>query len=262
MQPDEALRFDSADISFGSKTVVRGVSFTLRRGEILGIVGESGSGKSTILKAAMGMLGRSGRVTRGDIWFNGENIPDLSEHRLRELRGAEIGMIFQDAGASICPIRTIGAQIYESIAAHRKITRAEARAAALDLFARLNLENGERIWDSYTFELSGGMNQRVGIAFAMLLNPSVILADEPTSALDVSVQRQVIAEIMNLRDIFNTSIIIVTHDIGAASAMCDTLLVLRHGNVHEYGPARKVLSSPQDEYTKELLASVPRLKNA
>lgn len=257
---EELLSYSHVDVAFRENTVVHDVSFTLHAGEILGIVGESGSGKSTLLKAAMGLLGKDGMVTRGDIFFQGKDIPDLKKKELRAICGAGIGMIFQDAGASLSPIRTIGAQIQESIAAHRKITKTEAKKKALQLFEKIGLEDGERIWKSYPFELSGGMKQRVGIALAMLLEPPVLLADEPTSALDVSVQKQVVKEMRKLRETFGTAMILVTHDIGVVSAMADTVLVLKDGCVEEYGAAEQVLKEPHQEYTKNLLAAVPKLK--
>ena len=171
------LRYDSVEISFNGKPVVTDISFSLKNGEILGLVGESGSGKSTLMKAAMGLLGTTGMVTRGDIFYREQNILDISEKEKRKIRGAQIGMIFQDAGASLCPIRTIGEQIYESMRAHKKVTRAEAKEHALDLFEKMNFKDGKRVWDSYPFELSGGMNQRAGIAIAMLMNPPILLAD-------------------------------------------------------------------------------------
>ena len=169
-------------------------------------------------------------------------------------------MIFQDAGASLCPIRTIGEQIYESMSAHMEITRPQAREKALLLFEKLQFKDGKRIWSSYPFELSGGMNQRVGIAIAMLMEPAVLLADEPTSALDVAVQKQVIEEMLHLRELFGTAIILVTHDFGVVSAIADTVLVLKDGRIREYGSARQILSEPRDAYTRQLLAAVPRLR--
>lgn len=256
------LSYDSVEISFGGHPVVHDISFDLRPGEILGLVGESGSGKSTLIKAAMGLLGQNGLVTRGDIIYKGKNLVDMPERELRHIRGAEIGMIFQDAGASLCPIRTIGSQICESMAAHGKISEAEAKGHALDLFAKLNFKEPERIWNSYPFEMSGGMNQRAGIAISMLMNPPVLLADEPTSALDVAVQRQVVQEMLHIRELFGTAILIVTHDIGVVSAMADTVLVLQNGNKMEYGPAKEVLEDPQDAYTKKLLSAVPKLRRS
>ena len=214
------------------------------------------------MKSAIGLLGNKGLVTRGDILFEGKNIPDRSEKELRKIRGARMGMIFQDAGASLCPIRTIGEQIYESMSAHRRISRQDARNQALALFDKLHFRDGERIWSSYPFELSGGMNQRAGIAIAMLMQPAVLLADEPTSALDVAVQKQVVEEMKQLRDLFGTAILLVTHDIGVVSAMADTVLVLKDGYQVEYGPARQVLEHPMHEYTRKLLAAVPKLRRA
>ena len=254
------LDYQHVEISFNGNSVVHDVSFQLHPGEILGLVGESGSGKSTLIKAAMGLLGSSGMVTKGDIWFEGKNLPDLSDTEMRHICGEKIGMIFQDCGASLSPIRTIGEQIVESLAAHRKVDVAEAKATAMELFDKLNFKDGERVWSSYPFELSGGMNQRAGIAIAMLMNPTVLMADEPTSALDVAVQRQVVEEMLNVREVFGTAIIIVTHDIGVVSAMADSILVLQDGNVMEYGKACDVLEKPQNDYTKKLLSAVPRLR--
>lgn len=257
---DALLKYDHVEISFGGKAVVHDVDFSLHAGEILGLVGESGSGKSTLIKAAMGLLGSNGMVTRGDIWFEGKSLPDLPEKELRQIRGEKIGMIFQDAGASLCPVRTIGEQIIESMSAHRKISKEEGKTTALEMFERLHFKDGERVWKSYPFELSGGMNQRAGIAISMLMNPSILFADEPTSALDVAVQRQVVQEMLRVREIFGTAIILVTHDIGVVSAMADTVLVLQGGNMMEYGKMEEVLENPQNAYTKKLLSAVPRLR--
>ena len=254
------LDYQHVEISFNGNAVVHDVSFQLHPGEILGLVGESGSGKSTLIKAAMGLLGESGMVTRGDIWFEGKNLPDLPEKEMRKICGEKIGMIFQDCGASMSPIRTIGEQIVESMAAHHKVNVAEARATAMELFGKLRFKDGERVWNSYPFELSGGMNQRAGIAIAMLMNPAILMADEPTSALDVAVQRQVVEEMLNIRDVFGTAIIIVSHDIGVVSAMADSILALQNGNVMEYGKAKDVLENPRNDYTKKLLSAVPRLR--
>ena len=170
---EELLRYDHVDISYNGIPAVQDVSFTLRPGEILGIVGESGCGKSTLLKAAMGLLGSSGMVTRGDIWYKGRNLPDLPARALRKLNGPELGMIFQSAGSSFCPIRTVGAQLYEIMTQHGSATKKEFENCALELLEKLGFEDGRRILRSYPFELSGGMNQRVGIcvpAFCLPMN--------------------------------------------------------------------------------------------
>lgn len=257
---EELLRYDHVDISYNGFLAVKDVSFTLEPGEILGIVGESGCGKSTLIKAAMGLLGSAGMVTRGDIWYKGKNLPDLPPKELRKLNGPELGMIFQSAGSSFCPIRTIGAQLYETMTEHEKISKAEFLDRAMELLGKLGFEDGKRVLGSYPFELSGGMQQRVGIAAAMLLNPSVLLADEPTSALDVSVQKQVVEEMLLVRKTFGTAILLVAHNIGVIGAMADKVLVMKNGEAVEYGDTRQVLGSPQAEYTRQLLSAVPRLR--
>lgn len=258
----ELLRYDHVDISYNGFLAVKDVSFTLESGEILGIVGESGCGKSTLIKAAMGLLGNDGMVTRGDIWYKGKNLPDLPPKELRKLNGPELGMIFQSAGSSFCPIRTIGAQLYETMAEHGRISKPEFHQRAMELLGKLGFEDGNRVLGSYPFELSGGMQQRVGIAAAMLLNPSVLLADEPTSALDVSVQKQVVEEMLLVRKTFGTAIVLVAHNIGVIGAMADKVLVMKNGEAVEYGDTRQVLGSPQAAYTRQLLSAVPRLRRA
>ena len=256
----EILRYEHVDISYNGVRVIKDVSFSVGEGEINGIVGESGSGKSTLIKAAMSLLGNTGLVTRGDIWYKGKNLPDLSAAELRRLNGPELGMIFQYAGSSFCPIRTVGAQLYESMTEHESISKEAFRARATELLEKIGFENALRILDSYPFELSGGMQQRVGIAAAMLLNPGVLLADEPTSALDVSVQKQVVEEMLLVRRTFDTSIVLVTHNIGVIGAMADKVLVMKNGEMVEYGETQQVLNHPKEDYTRLLMSAVPKLK--
>ena len=256
----EILRYDHVDISYNGVNAIKDVSFTVDEGEILGIVGESGSGKSTLIKAAMGLLGDTGLVTRGDIWYKGKNLPDLSAAELRKLNGPELSMIFQYAGSSFCPIRTVGAQLYESMSEHEAVSKEEFCTRAVELLGKIGFENGRRILDSYPFELSGGMQQRVGIAAAMLLNPGVLLADEPTSALDVSVQKQVVEEMLLVRKTFGTSIVLVTHNIGVIGAMADKVLVMKNGEMVEYGETQQVLHAPKEDYTRLLMSAVPKLR--
>ena len=239
--------YENVDICYNGSPVIKKVSFSAEKGEILGIAGESGSGKSTLIKAAIGLLGKNGSVTGGKIWYEEKNLLDLNAKELRKICGSEIGMIFQNAGSSFCPIRTVGEQLLEEMKEHRKIKKAE-------------FQDPKRILKSYPFELSGGMQQRVGVAAAMLLKPKILLADEPTSALDVSIQKQVVEQMKMIREQYGTTILIVTHNIGVIRAMADSMLVLKDGKMKEYGKTQEVLSHPQSDYTKRLLAAIPVLR--
>ena len=256
----ELLTYDRVEISYNGKPAVQDISVTLHEGEVLGIVGESGSGKSTLIKAAMGLLGPAGMVTRGDIWYKGKNLPDLKPCEIRKLCGPDIAMIFQSAGASFCPIRTVGAQLYESVIEHEKISKEAFTDRASEILSKIGFPDPLRVLKSFPFELSGGMQQRVGIASAMLLRPAILMADEPTSALDVHVQKQVVEEMLLMRKEFGVSIIIVTHNIGVVGAMADNVLVMRCGRAVEYGETDKILNHPETAYTKTLMAAVPRLE--
>ena len=259
---EELLRYEHVDISYNGVPAVRDLSFSLGAGEIIGIVGESGCGKSTLLKAAMGLLGSGGAVTRGDILYKGVSLVGLSERERQRINGAELGMIFQDAGSSFCPIRTVGAQLYEEMTEHGSVTKKEFENRAAELLGRLGFADGRRILRSYPFELSGGMQQRVGIAAAMLTEPYILLADEPTAALDVTVQRQVLDELQLLRRSCGVAIVLVAHNIGVIGAMADRILVMRNGMTVECGTAQDILQSPQTEYTRTLLSAVPKLRRA
>ena len=259
---ESLLKLEHVTICYNGEPVVHDVDLELNKGEILGVVGESGSGKSTIIKAIMGLLGEEGLVTRGDIWYKGENLTDMSEKKLRKLLGTEIGMVFQDCKAALCPVRTIGAQIYEAVSEHEKISKKEVRKHAGEIMKKIGLDDSDRVLDSYPFELSGGMNQRVGICTAMILHPNLLLADEPTSALDVTVQKQVAEELLFMRKTYNTAMILVTHNIGVVRMMADRILVLQNGQAREYGETEAVLDHPKDPYTKKLMSSVLHLKRA
>jgi peptide/nickel transport system ATP-binding protein len=260
------LEYRNVDIHYGKKQVIENVLLSMKPGEILGIVGESGSGKSTLIRAAMGLLGEGGTVTQGQILYQGTNttidMTQIHGEEMRRLRGAEIAMIFQNAGASLCPIRTIEEQLYEAVLEHESISKGEIRDRALELFEQLRFTNGEQILKSYPFEFSGGMNQRVGIVLAMVLRPRLLLADEPTSALDVTVQLQVLREMKKLRDMYGTSIVLVTHNIGVVNYLADHVAVMHQGKLVEYGTKEDVLNHPQDAYTKKLIGSVLHLKRS
>ena len=242
-------------ISYGEKQAVRGVNFCLHRGEILVLAGESGSGKSTILRAVMGILDAG--FCAGEILWEGTDVLQLSKDARRKLAGEEIAMVFQNAGASFCPVRTIGSQLYESVCAHRAWSYDEFRERAEALMVQMQLPR--MVLDGYPFRLSGGMAQRAGIAAAMLLQPKLILADEPSSALDALTQVRVAKELMALRRRTGVAMLLVTHHMGLAYYMADRILVLRRGETVEQGAREEIFRHPKEAYTKELIAAVPRL---
>ncbi len=248
-------------VSYGknSKPTIAGVNFDLSDGEILAIVGESGSGKTTVIRAILNVLPGGGRVSDGAIIFEGKNLLDLDAGGWRNLRGKNISMIFQDSGNMMNPVHTIGKQFVEYIQVHSDLDKKSAWEMAIEKLELMNLPNPENILNSYTFELSGGMRQRVGIAMAITFQPKLLLADEPTSALDVTTQAQIVGELMFITRGSGAAMIIVTHNIGVASYLADNLMVMAQGRVVEYGKTEKVINSPQEEYTKNLLASVPEI---
>ena len=261
---EKLLEVKDLKVSFftdlGETQAVKGAGFAIGEGDFFGIVGESGSGKSVTTKSILRLGPSNCKIMGGEILFRGEDILKKNEAELREIRGGEIAMIFQDSGAALCPIRTVGDQIYESMREHERISRKECAERAVRMMAKIGLKDGERVLQSYPFELSGGMNQRVGICISMLQNPSLLLADEPTSALDVIIQKQVVEEMLLMRKEYGTAMIVVTHNIGVVEKMADKVLVLKNGKVREYGKTAQVLTDPEDPYTKELMSSVPRLK--
>ena len=251
------LEIEKLNVSYQGTSILQNINMKVEKGEILGIVGESGSGKSTLLKAMIGLLGDNGRVESGRISFEQVDLLRISSRELRNIRGAQLGMVFQNPGMSFNPIRKIGAQFLEALKNHGKIDESQATKQILDMFTRLGLREGKRILNSYPFELSGGMNQRVAIALAMILNPQLLLADEPTSALDVTVQAQCVKEMMDLRQHLGTTIIIVTHNMGVVSHMADKVAVMYAGSIVEYGSKADVLNHPKHPYTKALLSAIP-----
>ena len=252
---DSLLLVEHVTISYNGKPVVQDVSFELKQGEILGIVGESGSGKSTIVKAIMGLLGEEGLVTRGDIWYKGENLTDMSEKKLRKLLGTEIGMVFQDCKAALCPVRTIGAQIHEAVSEHEKISKKEVRERAGEIMKKIGLDDSDRVLDSYPFELSGGMNQRVGICTAMILHPNLLLADEPTSALDPEMVGEVLQVMKELAE-EGMTMIVVTHEMGFAREVANRVLFMDEGLVKEEAPPAEFFSHPKHPRLQEFLSKV------
>lgn len=242
------------------KPTIEGFHLEMKPGEICSIVGESGSGKTTVIRSVLGLLPGGGKVTKGDILFEGESLLKYSKKQWRELRGTQISMIFQDSGAMINPVRKIGSQYVEYIRAHKDISKKDAADMAVEMLEKMRLPNGKRIMNSYSFELSGGMCQRVGIAMAMTFEPKLLLADEPTSALDVTTQAQIVRQMMELRDTFGTGIIVVTHNLGVAAYMADKMIVMKQGQIVDSGVRDDILHNPKSDYTRNLLAAVPALK--
>ena len=254
------LEIKDLTIQYGDKDpVVENFSLSLKKGEIITIVGESGSGKSTVLSSILGLLPNGGKIISGDIIYNGESMLNKSLNQWRELRGTEITMISQDSGGTLNPIRKIGKQFVEYIQTHSKMSAKEAEEKAKDMFSKVNLPDPEIIMKSYPHQLSGGMKQRVGIAMALTFHPKIILADEPTSALDVITQAQIVKEIMDLRKKFDTSIIMVTHNLGVAAYISDKIIVMQNGKIVDAGNKNEVIENPKSDYTKKLLAAVPEI---
>ena len=247
-------------VSYGNTKILENINISINKGEILGVVGESGSGKSTLLKSLVSLLPSNAKIEQGNIFFKNKDLVKLSKEELRQVRGKEISMVFQNSGASLCPIRTIEKQFMESAKAHEDISDEDIRKSIDEIFPKIHLKDVDRILKSYPFELSGGMNQRVGIALAMLNKPSIILADEPTSALDVTAQAQVVKTLMRLRDDFNTSIIMITHNMGVVSYMVDKVAVMYNGRVVEYGSKKDIINRPLHPYTQMLIKSTPNMK--
>ena len=254
------LEIKDLTIQYGDKLpVVENFSLSLKKGEIITIVGESGSGKSTVLSSILGLLPNGGKIISGDIIYNGESMLNKSLNQWRELRGTEITMISQDSGGTLNPIRKIGKQFVEYIQTHSKMSTKEAEEKAKDMFSKVNLPDPEIIMKSYPHQLSGGMKQRVGIAMALTFHPKIILGDEPTSALDVITQAQIVKEIMDLRKKFDTSIIMVTHNLGVAAYISDKIIVMQNGKIVDAGNKNAVIENPKSDYTKKLLAAVPEI---
>jgi len=254
------LEIKNATISYGTREIVKDFNLTMDQGDICSIVGESGSGKTTVIRAVLGLLAGGGKVTNGDILFEGASLLGKSKEEWRQLRGRQISMIFQDSGAMMNPTRKIGSSYVEYIRTHEKdISKKDAWNKAVKMLERMRLPSGDNIMRSYPFQLSGGMRQRVGIAMGMTYEPKLLLADEPTSALDVTTQAQIIRQFMELRDDFGTSIIIVTHNLGVAAYMADYLVVMKDGLIEDEGDRDHILNHSDNPYTKMLLEAVPSL---
>ena len=246
----------------GEVQAVNGVSFNLGRGKILGVVGESGSGKSVTAYSIMQILASTGKVVKGEILFNGENILNYNKKQMDEFRGEKCSIIFQDPMTSLNPTFTVGWQLREALRLHTQYkTRSAANRRAIELLEMVGVNEPESRIKQYPFELSGGMRQRVMIAMALACEPDILIADEPTTALDVTIQAQILELMKDLQKKLGMAIILVTHDLGVIASMCDEIIVMYGGRVCERGTADDIFYHPCHEYTKGLLRSIPNVDN-
>jgi ABC-type dipeptide/oligopeptide/nickel transport system ATPase component len=242
----------------GEVRAVQGASFEVRAGECLGVVGESGSGKTQMFLALLGLLARNGGV-RGRAEFEGVELLACTPRDRNRLRGARLGMVFQDPLGSLTPHRRIGAQIAEVLTTHQKATGADAQRRALELLERVQVSDANRRLRQYPHELSGGMRQRVMIAIALACGPSLVILDEPTTALDVTIQAQLLALFRTLKGELNTAFVLITHDLGVIAGLADRVLVMNAGRIVEEAPVTEFFRKPQHAYSEALLRATPRL---
>ena len=254
---DLSVRFRTRD---GVVQAVSNLSFSLRRGETLGVVGESGSGKSVSNLAVMGLLNRKRTAISGEVVFEGRNLLTLPDRELRKVRGKDIAMVFQDPFACLHPMYRVGTQLVEAVLAHADVPRGEAHRRAVELLSAVGIPNARERARDYPHQFSGGMRQRAMIAMALVHSPSVLIADEPTTALDVTVQAQILELIDRVRRDFDIGVILVTHDLGVVAETADSVLVMYAGRLMEYGSAAQVFNEPRHPYTWGLLESMPSVE--
>ena len=259
------LSVDNLEVSFfthaGEVKAVRGISYEVKQGEIIGIVGESGSGKSVSTSALMRMVAAPGEVLAGKITFDGKDILSLTEKEMEEIRGKDIGMIFQDPMTSLNPVYTVGNQIDEVLKKHTSLSREERKNRIIELFELVGINQPQKRIKQYPHEFSGGMRQRVVIAMALACNPKLLIADEPTTALDVTIQAQIIELLKELKEKINMTIIFITHDLGVIAEICDKVCVMYGGTIVEQGSIEDIFYRPHHPYTMGLLKSIPRLNS-
>ncbi|ADM71174.2 Oligopeptide transport ATP-binding protein OppD [Paenibacillus polymyxa E681] len=246
----------------GTIRAVDGVDLSVGKGETLGIVGESGCGKSITSLSIMQLLPKGlGKIAAGEVRFNGENILDFSERKMRSIRGNEMAMIFQEPMTSLNPVFKIGKQIAESARYHHGVSKHKAKDMAVEMLTKVGIPRPEKVVGSYPHELSGGMRQRVMIAMAMICNPKLLIADEPTTALDVTIQAQILDLMRELQKSEGTSILMITHDLGVVAEMCDRVVIMYAGQVVEETDVKTLFKDPKHPYTQSLLASLPQLNS-
>ena len=242
----------------GEVNAVRGISFELAKGEILGIVGESGSGKSVTSYALMRILDAGGKITAGDVTYSGIDLKRAAERDMRDIRGREISMIFQNPRAALNPIRKVGHQIEDVLRQHARATRQDARRKAIEALEAVRIKDAEARYDAYPFELSGGMCQRIVCAIALACDPKLLIADEPTTGLDITTQKAVMDLVRDLIRDRNMSSILITHDLGLAAQYCDRIVVMKDGLIVEQGDPIQIFSAPRHAYTRKLVDATPR----
>jgi ABC-type dipeptide/oligopeptide/nickel transport system ATPase component len=240
--------------------IIRGVSLAVGHGEIVGLVGESGSGKTMTSLAVLGLVPPPGKVAKGRILLEGQDLLTLPPRELRKVRGGRIAMVFQEPATAFNPVYTLGFQIAEAVRAHRKVSRQEALNEAARLLDRVALADARRRLGDYPHQLSGGQRQRVMIAMALAGGPDLLLADEPTTALDVTLQAQILELLEEIRRDLGLAVLLITHDLGVVAETCDRVVVMRHGQVVEEAGVVELFRAPAHPYTRELLASLPRLE--
>lgn len=241
----------------GEVKAVRDISFTLQKGEAVGIVGESGSGKSVTMMSMMKLLTDTGKITEGSILFDGEEITALKEKEMKKIRGNKIAMIFQDPMTSLNPVLKVETQMLEALRLHKGLSKEEARGVSIDMLKLVGIPSPEKRLKQYPHEFSGGMRQRVMIAMALSCQPKLLIADEPTTALDVTIQAQILELLKDIKEKLNTSIILITHDLGVVADVCNKINVMYGGRIVEKGDKRDIFYNPRHPYTWGLLESVP-----
>ena len=261
---DSLLKVEGLQVQFQTKkginTSVDGVSFSIGKGEILGIVGESGCGKSVTSLSILQLLGTNAKISQGSIKLSGRELLGLSEEEMCKIRGNEIAMIFQDPMTALNPTLTIGEQLIEPLVIHQGYSKADARKEAVEVLKKVGIAAPEKRMKEYPHQLSGGMRQRVMIAMAVSCAPKLLIADEPTTALDVTIQAQILELMLELRQNMDTAIILITHDMGVVAETADNILVLYAGKVVEYGSVKDIFNAPKHPYTRGLLSSIPPLQ--
>jgi peptide/nickel transport system ATP-binding protein len=248
-------------IRFGDAEAVRGISFSLAEGEVLGLVGESGSGKSVTSLAIMGLLGAAARVSGSIRWGSGVDLLSLGGEELRRIRGREIAMIFQEPMTALNPVMTIGRQVAECAEAHQpSLTRRQLKAKVIEALEAVRIPEAEQRYGDYPHQFSGGQRQRILIAMALINRPRLLIADEPTTALDVTVQAQILALLKDLQRDFGLAMLFISHDLAVVGQVASRVAVMRQGEIVETGPVGQVLTAAQHPYTRSLLAAVPTMR--